>query len=393
MNVLIIGGAGMLGRKLAQALAGEAQLAGRALDKLTLYDVVPAAPPAGARVPVEVATGDLPAPGEAEKLLAGKPDVIFHLAAIVSGEAEQDLDKGYRINMHGTLGLFEAARRAGHRPRIVYASSIAVFGAPFPEAIGDDFLTAPLTSYGTQKAVGELVLSDYSRRGFFDGIGLRLPTICVRPGPPNKAASGFFSNIVREPLAGREAVLPVSEDVRHWHASPRAAVGFLIHAAGLSREALGPRINLAMPGVSCTVAEQIASLRRIAGALGVTVADLFEPGGPPRPRVLRRDDRPSLAFGILGRKLLLTPRPLAHLEVFAGELDVGGSTGTEAYAHGDSEELFVVLAGTVQLELGGDVFELEHGDSIDYRSSTPHRVTNTGEERAEVMWIISPPSY
>ena len=137
----------------------------------------------------------------------------------------------------------------------------------------------------------------------------------------------------------------------------------------------------------------IASLRRIAGALGVSVADLFEPGGPPEPRVLRSEDRPSLAFGILGRKLLLTPRPLQHLEVFAGELDVGGSTGAEAYAHGDSEELFVVLDGTVQLELGGAVFELGRGDSIDYRSSTPHRVTNIGEERAEVMWIISPPSY
>jgi transcriptional regulator with XRE-family HTH domain len=137
----------------------------------------------------------------------------------------------------------------------------------------------------------------------------------------------------------------------------------------------------------------IASLRRIANALGVTVADLFEPSGPPRPRVLRREERPSLAFGILGRKLLLTPRPLQHLEVFAGELDPGGSTGPEPYAHGDSEELFVVFAGTVQLELGGDIHELEHGDSIDYRSSTPHRVTNIGEERAEVMWIISPPSY
>jgi transcriptional regulator with XRE-family HTH domain len=137
----------------------------------------------------------------------------------------------------------------------------------------------------------------------------------------------------------------------------------------------------------------IASLRRIANALGVSVADLFEPDGPLRPRVLRKDARPSLAFGILGRKFLLTPKPLAHLEVFAGELDAGGSTGEEPYAHGDSEELFVVLVGRVQLELGGDVHELEPGDSIDYRSSTPHRVTNIGEGRAEVMWIISPPSY
>jgi transcriptional regulator with XRE-family HTH domain len=137
----------------------------------------------------------------------------------------------------------------------------------------------------------------------------------------------------------------------------------------------------------------IASLRRIADALGVSIADLFEPERPPRPRVLRRDERPALSFGILGRKLLLTPRPLQHLEVFAGELEVGGSTGGQPYAHGDSEELFVVLSGAVHLELGGELFDLESGDSIDYRSSTPHRITNVGEELAEVMWIISPPSY
>jgi transcriptional regulator with XRE-family HTH domain len=137
----------------------------------------------------------------------------------------------------------------------------------------------------------------------------------------------------------------------------------------------------------------IASLRRIADALGVSIADLFEPEGLPGPRVLRRDERPALSFGILGRKLLLTPRPLHHLEVFMGELEVGGSTGAQPYAHGDSEELFVVLSGTVQLELGGELFELESGDSIDYRSSTPHRISNLGDELAEVMWIISPPSY
>ena len=137
----------------------------------------------------------------------------------------------------------------------------------------------------------------------------------------------------------------------------------------------------------------IASLRRIAEALGVSMADLFEPDGVPGPRVLRRDERPALSFGILGRKLLLTPRPLHHLEVFAGELEPGGSTGAQPYAHGDSEELFVVLSGSVQLELGGELFELERGDSIDYRSSTPHRVSNVGEGVAEVMWIISPPSY
>jgi nucleoside-diphosphate-sugar epimerase len=140
-----------------------------------------------------------------------------------------------------------------------------VFGAPFPDAIYDEFFETPLTSYGTQKAIDELLLSDYTRRGFMDGIGIRLPTICVRPGKPNKAASGFFSNIIREPLAGHEAVLPVSEDVRHWHASPRSAVGFLIHAAGLDGEKVGPRRNLTMPGVAATVGEQIAALRKVAG--------------------------------------------------------------------------------------------------------------------------------
>jgi transcriptional regulator with XRE-family HTH domain len=137
----------------------------------------------------------------------------------------------------------------------------------------------------------------------------------------------------------------------------------------------------------------IASLRRIADGLGVSIADLFQPSGPQQPRVLRREERSTLAFGVLGRKMLLTPRPLHHLEVFVGELDPGGSTGTEQYAHGDSEELFVVLGGSVRLELGDDVHELESGDSIGYWSSTPHRISNTGDELAEVMWIISPPSY
>ena len=137
----------------------------------------------------------------------------------------------------------------------------------------------------------------------------------------------------------------------------------------------------------------VASLRRIADALGVSMADLFQPSGLARPRVLRRDERPTLAFGILGRKMLVTPGPLHHLEVFVGEIDPGGSTGAEPYAHGDSEELFVVQSGTVRLELGDDVHELEAGDSIGYWSSTPHRVSNAGEGVAEVMWVISPPSY
>jgi nucleoside-diphosphate-sugar epimerase len=253
---LIIGAAGMIGRKLVERLSGPGKG-----GELTLHDVVPFESTHKAIV------SDLSTPGEAEKLIAARPELIFHLAAVVSGEAEADFDKGYRVNLDGTRYLFEAIRKVGndYRPRVVFTSSIAVFGAPFPEAIDDEFLNAPLTSYGTQKAIGELLLSDYSRRGFFDGIGIRLPTICVRPGKPNKAASGFFSGIIREPLAGQEAVLPVSESVRHWFASPRAAVGFLVHAAELDTAKLGTRRNLSMPGVCATVGDEIEALRRVAG--------------------------------------------------------------------------------------------------------------------------------
>ena len=265
MRVLIIGGAGMVGRKLAERLASDGRLGSREISHLHLYDVVPAEKPAGARFPVEISTGDLSQASESTRLVADRPEMIFHLAAIVSGEAEQDFDKGYRINLDGTRYLLEAVRQAGHKPRVVFTSSIAVFGAPFPEAIGDQFFTTPLTSYGTQKAIGELLLADYTRKGMLDGIGIRLPTICVRPGKPNKAASGFFSNIIREPLAGQEAVLPVGEDVRHWHASPRSAVGFLLHAATIDGAKVGPRRNITMPGLSCTVGEQIAALKKVAG--------------------------------------------------------------------------------------------------------------------------------
>jgi nucleoside-diphosphate-sugar epimerase len=252
-RILVTGAAGMIGRKLTGRLAKEGA------GELILHDVVSLG---GGNV-----ASDLSAPGEAEKLVASRPDVIFHLAAIVSGEAEADFEKGYRINLDGTRRLFEAIRKldGGYKPRVVFASSIAVFGAPFPEAIGDEFVNAPLTSYGTQKTICELLLSDYSRKGFFDGIGLRLPTICVRPGKPNLAASGFFSGIIREPLAGQEAVLPVPETVRHWFASPRAAIGFLMHAAKLDTTQLGARRNLSMPGISATVGEQIEALRRVAG--------------------------------------------------------------------------------------------------------------------------------
>ena len=267
MHILITGAAGMIGRKLTARLVGDGALNGKPIDRLTLIDVVAPQKPAGFNGKVDAAATDIADEKTARAAVAGRPDVIFHLAGVVSGEAEVDFEKGVRVNLDGSRALLEAVRAVGdgYRPRLVFSSSIAVFGAPFPQAIPDDFHLTPLTSYGTQKAMVELFLADYTRRGFLDGVGIRLPSIVVRPGRPNKAASGFFSSIIREPLAGEEAVLPVEDSVLHWHASPRAAVGFLIHAAGLDAKKLGPRINLTMPGVCCTVGEQIAALRRIAG--------------------------------------------------------------------------------------------------------------------------------
>lgn len=264
MRILIIGGAGMIGQKLVARLVKDGKLGTVAIQHVVLSDVVALAVP-DAPFPIQARLSDLSEPGQAGSLIHDKPDVIFHLAAIVSGEAEADFERGYRINLDGTRHLFEAIRLAQYRPRVVFTSSIAVFGAPFPDAIGDEFFLTPLTSYGTQKAIDELLLSDYSRRGFFDGVGIRLPTICVRPGKPNRAASGFFSGIIREPLNGVEAILPVSEDVLHWHASPRAAIGFLIRAGSMDTAAFGARRNLTMPGLAVTVAEQIEALRRVAG--------------------------------------------------------------------------------------------------------------------------------
>jgi nucleoside-diphosphate-sugar epimerase len=266
MHILVLGGAGMVGRKFIERLARDGGLGGKPVTRVTAQDVVPASPPPAAPFDFEAVVSDLSVEGAAETLIATRPELIVHLAAIVSGEAEADFDKGYRINLGGTRYLFEAIRRIeGYTPRLVFTSSVAVFGAPFHDKIEDEFFTTPLTSYGTQKAIGELLLCDYSRRGFFDGVGIRLPTICVRPGKPNKAASGFFSNIIREPLNGEEAVLPVSDQVRHWHASPRSAVGFLVHAATMDTTKIGPRRALTMPGYSCTVAEQIETLRKVAG--------------------------------------------------------------------------------------------------------------------------------
>ncbi len=280
MKILVTGAAGMIGRKFCETLAKRGSIGSKSVDRLTMADAITPAAPAGAPFEVSTLSADISDPRAAESFVAERPEIIYHLAAVVSGEAEADFDKGYRVNLSGTQQLFEAVRQAGHRPRVVFASSIAVFGTPFPETIPEDFALAPLTSYGTQKAIGEFLLADLSRRGFFDGIGIRFPTICVRPGKPNRAASGFFSNIIREPLNGEPAVLPVSEDVRHWFASPRAAVNFLLHAGAVDLDQLGSRRTLNMPGLSATVGEMITSLEKVAGGESV--------------RLIRREPDPNI---------------------------------------------------------------------------------------------------
>jgi len=263
-----MGGAGMIGQKLLNLILNKGELRNQKISEITLFDIINAPHPADTSIPIITKKGDISNSTVSNDLVSSEPDIIFHLAAIVSGQAEQEFDLGWNINAKGSWGLFDAIRHKGENycPRVVFTSSIAVFGAPFPDQIPDNFFTTPLTSYGAQKAISELLLADYSRKGMIDGISIRLPTICVRPGKPNLAASGFFSGIIREPLNGKEAILPVSTDVRHWHATPRSAAGFLVHAAEIDTAKLNNRITLNMPGLSVTVQEQIEALERVAGS-------------------------------------------------------------------------------------------------------------------------------
>ena len=282
-RALIIGGGGMVGQKLAHRIAGSG-LPGSDTVDVTLFDMAfPDASAPGNQIQGNVTDG-----AKISELAAQKFDIIFHLAAIVSGESETNFDLGWAVNMMSMWEFLEALRaqhlasEGTYVPRLVFTSSIAVFGGPYPDKIDDEFLNAPQTSYGAQKAICELMISDFSRKGFIDGMSLRLPTICVRPGKANLAASSFFSGIIREPLNGKEAILPVEDTVRHWHASPRAAAGFLAHAAGLDTARLEGRRALSLPGVSCTVAEQIEALRRAAGQSAV---DLIKP--QPDPDIIK----------------------------------------------------------------------------------------------------------
>jgi nucleoside-diphosphate-sugar epimerase len=266
MNVLITGGAGFLGLQLARLLLqrGALQLDGKAvaIDRLTLLDVVA---PQIDDARVRVVTGDLSDPAVLAQAIDRDTGVIFHLAAVVSGQAEADFDLGMRVNLDASRALLETCRRIGHVPRVVFTSSVAVYGGELPPVVQDDTALNPQSSYGVQKAIGELLLSDYSRRGFVDGRVLRLPTISVRPGKPNAAASSFASGIIREPLSGIAANCPVAPDTALWLLSPRGAIHALVNGIELDGARLGNRRVVNLPGLSVTAAQMVEALRRVAG--------------------------------------------------------------------------------------------------------------------------------
>jgi len=272
MHVLITGASGMLGRKLVDQLVADS-----GVSTFTLADIFEPTHPEGFDGEVHLEVADISDAHAAAQLIDAKPDVIYHLAAIVSGEAEENFEKGNAINLDGTRNLLEAIRKqsadGSYRPRFVFSSSLAVFGTPLPDLIPDDQRLTPLSSYGTQKAMGELMVADYSRKGFIDGISLRLPTITVRPGKPNKAASGFYSGIIREPLSGAKAILPVPRTVRHWFQSPRRAIFNLAHAGRVKTDNLPKSRALSLPGVSATVAEMMAALERAAGSIAIKLIE------------------------------------------------------------------------------------------------------------------------
>jgi nucleoside-diphosphate-sugar epimerase len=269
MHILVTGGGGFIGQKLARRLVQDGSLRGNPVASVTLVDLAAPAPVAGP-IPVHSLACDISDPAALGAVMTRPYDVIFHLAAVVSGAAEADFDLGLRVNLLGTLNLFQAARAAGNAPVLVYASSAAVHGGEEPQVITDGVELNPQTSYGTQKAIGELLLTDMSRRGFLDGRGLRLPTVTIRPGKPNAAASSFISSIFREPLQGGTANCPVPPEFEVWHTAPRTVVANLIHAANLDGAALGFNRCLNLPGRTDTIGGMIAAMRRVAGPVPET---------------------------------------------------------------------------------------------------------------------------
>ena len=264
MNILIIGGGGFLGQKLARRLIARGSLRGREISGLTLADI---AAPDPLDAPFDVATTpcDITDRAAVDALIAPGFDAVFLLAAVVSSHAEAEFEDGMNVNLHGVLGVLESLRLQGRAPVLVFTSSLAVFGGEVPDPIRDWTIPNPQTSYGTQKAIGELLVNDYSRRGFVDGRTLRLPTISVRPGRPNRAASSFMSSIIREPLGGEEAVCPVDPDFKHYYLSPRLCVENLIRGAEIEAADLGRSRTMIMPGRTLTIAQMIEAMTAVAG--------------------------------------------------------------------------------------------------------------------------------
>jgi D-erythronate 2-dehydrogenase len=271
MHVLITGGAGFLGQQLIKRLLAQGQVkaddsAAQGITAITALDMV-----AGALVDprLNYQVGDLSQPGLVASLLRKDTRLVVHLAAVVSGSAEADFDLGMRVNLDGTRALLEACRALGTQPRVVFTSSIAVFGGDMPAVVTDTTPPTPQGSYGIQKLIGEHLVQDFSRKGFIDGRSVRVPTVVVRPGKPNGAASGFASGIIREPLAGIEAVLPVSPETVMWLASPAAVIGMLMHTIELSAQAWGWHRSLNLPGLSATMQEELDALRVVGGEAAV----------------------------------------------------------------------------------------------------------------------------
>ena len=304
MKITIIGGGGLVGQKLARALAARGTLRDQTIDSMVLADVVDPAP-VEAPFAVTRTRCDIADRASVDALLAGGTDVIYLLAAIVSGQAEEDLDLGMAINMMGVFNVLESARALGTCPVMVFTSSIAVYGGEVPDPITDHSFLNPQTSYGAQKAIGELLVNDYSRRGLVDGRAFRLPTISVRPGKPNRAASSFMSSIIREPLNGQEAICPVGLDFPHYYLSPKRCVENLILGAELDGAAMGQKRAMMMPGRTWTIGQMIEAMTKVAG--------------PEPARLIRFEDQPEIQRIVKGWRFDLRPEKSLKLGLRADD--------------------------------------------------------------------------
>jgi D-erythronate 2-dehydrogenase len=271
MRIVITGGAGFLGRKLAQAIVQRGTMTGpegrdEQVSELVLVDTYEFEPDPARNIKLTSVAADICDPQAMSRIITSETASVYHLAAVVSGQAEADFDLGYRINLDGTRNLLEACRAIPHAVKFVTTSSVATFGGEMPDEVPDDFTQRPSNSYGAQKAIGEILVNDYSRKGFIDGYVLRLPTVIVRPGSPNAAASSFVSSIIREPLQGQAAICPVGDDLPIWVMSPRRVIESLVKVHNLGADGLGGNRTITLPGISVTPALMVSALERIAGS-------------------------------------------------------------------------------------------------------------------------------